>query len=71
MINPELKRCGISDICKLVLFPETGLLILSYSLKSTLATSATLDSLSEYSVQVIHSKVLISAMYLEFWQRFN
>jgi hypothetical protein len=24
MINPELKLCGIPDICQLNLFPETG-----------------------------------------------
>jgi len=42
MINQELKRCGISDICKLILFPEKGLSTLPYLSKSILATSATL-----------------------------
>jgi len=65
MINPELKRCGISDICKLILFPETGLLILSCSFKSTAAISATLGSLSEYSAQAIQFRVLIAAFDLE------
>ena len=65
MINPELKQCGISDICKLILFPETGLLTLSYSFNSALAISATLGSLSEYSAQAIQFRDLIAAFDLE------
>ena len=55
---------GTSVISQEICSPKIGLLTLSYSFKSTLATSATLGSLSEYSVQAIQPKVLIPALNL-------